>query len=143
MMQDIRIDGRMQRVFVLMEQDSRVVYIPLTALTQVDYDRLTDISKQDPKNMLETMSKATLSNGRNMLALYDTLIQVMVKTGDAEGTRILKTTEREDTMSFTVTPLPSDEVEDITEVEPTVEKPVEIQPTSDRKASYGRQKAQK
>jgi multidrug efflux pump subunit AcrA (membrane-fusion protein) len=142
MMQDIRIDGRMQRVFVLMERDDRVVYIPLTALTQVDYDRLIDISKQDPKNMLETMSKAMLSNGRNMLALYDTLIQVMVKTGDAEGTRVLKTTEREDAMSFTVTPLTSNEEEVDAKGEPTVEKPVEIQPKPDRKASYGRAKAQ-
>jgi hypothetical protein len=143
MMQDIRIDGRMQRVFVLMERDDRIVYIPLTSLTQVDYDRLTDISKQDPENMLETMSKATLSNGRNMLALYDTLIQVMVKTGDAEGTRILKTAERDDSMRFTVTPLPADGGEDDAKDEPTVEKPVEIQPKTDRKASYGRPKTQK
>ncbi|MCI4410425.1 MAG: hypothetical protein JHC38_01995 [Thiotrichales bacterium] len=143
MMQDIRIDGRMQRVFVLMERDNRVVYIPLTSLTQVDYDRLTDISKQDPDNMLETMSKATLSNGRNMLALYDKLIQVMVKTGEGEGTRILKTSERDDATNFTVTPLPPDEEEDAAKDEPTVEKPVEIQPKIDRKPSYGRPKTQK
>jgi hypothetical protein len=73
-----------------------------------------------------------------MLALYDTLIQVMVKTGDAEGTRVLKTAEREGAMSFTVTPLTSEE--DNAKGEPTVEKPVEIQQKTDRKTSYGRAK---
>lgn len=138
MLKDIRVDGRLHRVFVLMETSDRVVYIPLTSLTQVDYDRLTDISKQDPKNMLNTMSKSTLSNGRNMLALYDTLIQVMVKTGEGVGTRILKTSERDEAMNFTVTPLPSEEAGKESNGENAPELgSVEIKPEAPRKR-YGK-----
>lgn len=138
MLKDIRVDGRLHRVFVLMETGDRVVYIPLTSLTQVDYDRLTDISKQDPKNMLNTMSKSTLSNGRNMLALYDTLIQVMVKTGEGVGTRILKTSERDEAMNFTVTPLPSEDAENEPVGEKTPElSSIEIKPEAPRKR-YGK-----
>lgn len=74
-MKDLRIDGRLQRVFVLQETESRVVYIPLKALNRVDYDRLVDIEKRGG-DMLKEMSRTTLDNGRNALDLYDEIIQI-------------------------------------------------------------------
>lgn len=93
-MKDIRIDNRMQRVFILKETDDRIVYIPVKALLRIDYDRLLKIEK-DGKEMLDTMSKATLDNGINALVQYDNLIQVMMKTKEGVGQRLRKPDEPE------------------------------------------------
>lgn len=82
MMKDIRIDGRLQRVFVLKETNDRVVYISLRSLHRVDYDQLKDISEKYGKDMLEGMKKSKLLNGRNALVQYDDIIQVSLKSGD-------------------------------------------------------------
>jgi hypothetical protein len=90
MLKDIRIDGRMQRVFVLKETSERILYIALKSLHRVDYDQLLDIDKTYPKDMLEGMRKTKLANGRNALAQYDAIIQVSVKnqpTGDISRIR--------------------------------------------------------
>lgn len=93
-MKDIRIDGRMQRVFVLKETDSRVVYIPVKSLHRVDYEFLTNAEKGVSRgtDLLDILSEAKLSNGRNALVCYDKLIQVMVKNGK-EGSRLRKPDE--------------------------------------------------
>ena len=93
-MQDIRVDGRTQRVFVLKESDERIVYIPIKSLHRVDYDRLLDIEKASaPGKMLDLMLKTTLNNGRNALVQYDSIIQVMFKTDEKNGVRLRKPTE--------------------------------------------------
>lgn len=78
MMSDIRIDGRLQRVFVLTQTDERILYIPLKSLHRVDYEQLTKISKEFGNGMLEGMRKTTLNNGRNALTQYDQMIQVSI-----------------------------------------------------------------
>jgi hypothetical protein len=93
MKKDVRIDGRMQRVFVLAEESERLVYIPVKSLDKIHYDQLTEISEANPKNMLTEMSKTKLPNGRNALAVFDSLIQVMVKSSDTEGERLRKPDE--------------------------------------------------
>lgn len=98
-MKDVRIDGRLTRVFVLHENESRMIYIPLKILHRVDYDRLVRIEKEAKDNMLERMSEIKLDNGRNALTQYDNLIQVMNKTsvvgGKAGGIRVRKPGEPE------------------------------------------------
>lgn len=82
MMKDIRIDGRLQRVFVLKETTERIVYIPLKTLHRIDYEALKDVSEKFGKDMMEGLKKTKLANGRNALAQYDSIIQVSVKKGD-------------------------------------------------------------
>lgn len=82
-MKDIRINGRMARVFVLKETKDRLVYIPLKNIHRVDYDRLLDIEAAATRansDMLDVMSNYKLDNGRNALLQYDAIIQVMQKT---------------------------------------------------------------
>ena len=104
-MKDVRIDGRLTRVFVLKESDDRLVYIPLKVLHRVDYDRLVAIEnavKGRSMSMLERMSEVKLDNGRNALTQYDNLIQVMNKTvvdGRIAGERLRKPGEPEDIAS--------------------------------------------
>jgi hypothetical protein len=97
-MKDFKIDGVLQRVFVLAESDQRVVYIPVKALSRVDYTRLIDIESKNPSAMLETMKKTTLDNGKNALVLYENLLQVLVKDGAATnvktGHRLRKPVEK-------------------------------------------------
>lgn len=76
-MRDFRIDGKTQRVFVLTQTDKALVYIPLKVLTRVDYDRLLENETEAGSgDMLTYMKKKKLNNGRNALALYDSIIQV-------------------------------------------------------------------
>lgn len=84
-MKDVRINGRMARVFVLKETKDRLVYIPLNSIHRVDYDRLRDveaIASRTNTDMLDVMSTYKLDNGRNALLQYDSIIQVMQKTAD-------------------------------------------------------------
>ncbi len=91
-MRTLRIDGKMQMVFVLKETDESIVYITVKSLSRVDYERLLDIEKQGGE-MLAEMRKTKLANGRNALALYDNLIQVMKFSGNGQGVRIRKPDE--------------------------------------------------
>jgi len=91
---DIRIDGRMQRVFILKETETRVVYIPVKSLHRVDYERLKDLeSRADAGKLLELMQKTTLGNGMNALVQFDNLIQVADLSGANVGSRIRKPSE--------------------------------------------------
>lgn len=94
MKKDLRIDGRMQRVFVLSETDERIAYIPLKSIHRVDYDRLNEISDAVPnKPILEQMRKTKLGNGRNALVQYDSVIQVADKVTSENGAIRLKKPE--------------------------------------------------
>lgn len=89
-MEDIRVDGKLQRVFVLRKTDESIVYIPLNSLTYVDYKRLLDVEAQGGE-MLTQMRKVEFDNGRNALALYDNVIEVVRLSGKKnEGNRVLK-----------------------------------------------------
>ena len=88
-MEDIRINNKLQRVFVLKKTDESVVYIALKSLTRVDYDRLLEIEAKGGE-MLTQMRKEKLDNGRNALALYDDVIQVARLTGDKQAVRMNK-----------------------------------------------------
>lgn len=92
-MKDLTIDGKLQRVFVLAESDERIVYIPVKALNETDYERLVDLEKKNPRDLLGEMGKTTLSNGRNALSVYDSIIQVMEKKTEKVGLRIPKPEE--------------------------------------------------
>lgn len=90
-MEDIRVNNKLQRVFVLRKTDDSIVYIPLTSLTYVDYKRLLDVEAQGGE-MLTQMRKETFDNGRNALALYDNVIEVVRLTDKKKGVgkRVLK-----------------------------------------------------
>lgn len=99
-MKDVRINGRMARVFVLKETKDRLVYIPLKNIHRVDYDRLLDIEADATRtnsDMLDVMSNYKLDNGRNALLQYDAIIQVLQKTTSigkiAVGERLQKPEE--------------------------------------------------
>lgn len=94
-MKDVRIDNRINRVFVLKETDERMVYIPIKSLHRVDYDRLRKIEADAGEgNMLDAMARLAVDNGINALVMYDSLIQVLVKTAEKAGDRILKPGEK-------------------------------------------------
>jgi len=109
-MEDLRINKRLQRVFVLKRSEDSVVYIPVKALTRVDYDRLVAIEKKGGE-MLAQMRKETLDNGRNALALYDHIIQVVRLNDEKTGTRLPKPDEPQAAMpeqtDNSVTPPPA------------------------------------
>lgn len=93
MKKDIRIDGKLARVFVLAENDERLIYIPIKALTEVHYRQLTDISNAHPNGMLEAMRKAKLPNGRDALTVFDSIAQVLIKESANGGNRLPKPEE--------------------------------------------------
>lgn len=114
-MKDIRVNGKLQRVFILTESDSRYVYIPLKHLTRVDYNRLLEIEGKGG-DMLTEMKKTKLDNGRNALAQYDSIIQVAIKETDKQVMRVPKPDEPE---SYSVsTELTRKEEEKTTPAEP-------------------------
>lgn len=116
-MKDIRVDGIFQRVFVLSEAQgdngkTRIVYIPIKALHRTDYDRLLLIEKTAGRRpMLEEMKKTTLDNGKNALALYDSLIQVVEMNDNIRGTRLQKPDEKPRDPAVAVVSSPSKEAE--------------------------------
>lgn len=93
-MKNIRIDGRLQRVFVLKETTDRIVYIPLTSIFLEDYKVLLELEKEGGE-MLKSLSKHTLKNGRNALVQYENIIQVAQYTDSGKGiaTRLRKPSE--------------------------------------------------
>lgn len=91
-MKTLRIDGRLQKVFVLRETDDRVVYIPVKACFLVDYKKLLELEKRGG-DILKHLSNETLSNGRNALVTYDHLIEVMRKGAEEDGSRLKKPDE--------------------------------------------------
>lgn len=91
-MKDFNIDGTKQRVFVLTENASRVVYIPLKDLHRVDYTRLVDLEARDGE-LLKVMASTTLDNGMNALTQYESLLQIADITGDTAH-RVKKPNEK-------------------------------------------------
>lgn len=91
-MKTLRIDGRLQKVFVLRETDDRLVYIPVKSCFLVDYKKLLDLENRGG-DLLKHLSNETLPNGRNALTQFDNLICVMNKKSDQEGERLRKPEE--------------------------------------------------
>lgn len=91
-MKVINVDGRPAKVFVLKETKDSIVYIPVKALFRVDYERLLELEKQGGE-LLKTMQKTTLENGRNALVQYDNVIQVLRYTSDSTGKRLKRPNE--------------------------------------------------
>lgn len=75
-MKTLRIDGRLAKVFVLKETQDSLVYIPVKSLFRIDYERLLKMEEQGGE-LLKTMAKTMLDNGRNALVQYDNVIQVL------------------------------------------------------------------
>lgn len=95
-MKDFKIDGRLQRVFVLRETDERVIYMPVRSLHRVDYERMVDLenkNKSSKDDLLTIMADTRLDNGMNALVVYKNVIQVMEK-GENGNSRILRANER-------------------------------------------------
>lgn len=94
-MKNVKIDGKLSRVFVLKETDDSLVYIPVKSLFRVDYEKLCELEKEGGE-LLKVLSKTTLPNGRNALVQYDSLIQVLRYTDEEKkqhGSRLKKPDE--------------------------------------------------
>lgn len=82
-LQDIVVETvtgkRKKKVIVLNETDTSIVYIPLTGLSRIDYDRLKDMHEKSELDLLTTMRDQRLDNGRNALVIYKNVIQVYNK----------------------------------------------------------------
>lgn len=96
-MRDLVINNRTQRVFVISESDTRIVYIPVKACDRIDYEELKKIEANTVagSDMLRTMKKHRLPNNRNALVQYQNIFQVMTKSGEREGTRLKRPDEPE------------------------------------------------
>ena len=93
-MKNFNINGTLQRVFVLSENDSRVVYIPVTRIDMVDYRRLVELEKKaGTRPLLEVMKNEKFDNGMGALDLLKDVIQVADRDGD-KLYRILKKSEK-------------------------------------------------
>lgn len=73
------VGPRRIKVVVLNETDKAVVYIPLKAMTRVDYNRLQEIYNNAELDMLTTLRDHKLDNGRNALIVYKNIIGVYNK----------------------------------------------------------------
>lgn len=91
-MKDFNIDGKVQRVFVLTESESRVVYIPLKDLHRVDYERLLAFDKEEGE-LMKVLARSVLDNGMNALTQFESLLQIMDVTANGQGTRVRKPVE--------------------------------------------------
>ena len=80
---DLTVDSasgkRRIKVVVLNETDKAVVYIPLKAMTRVDYNRLQEIYDNAELDLLTTLRDHKLDNGRNALVVYKNIIEVYNK----------------------------------------------------------------
>jgi hypothetical protein len=127
-MKTIRIDGRPSRVFVLLENETRLVYIPVKSCFLYDYRVLLEIEKQGGE-MMKSLSKHTLDNGRNALVQYDKLIQVMNKSNNKDtGSRLKKPEE-----NLLDEEIPKHEELTMPKAEDEVRQPVEEQKPARRK----------
>lgn len=104
-MKDFTIDGKTQRVFVLTQSDTRVVYIPLKDLHRVDYDRLVEFDKEEGE-LMKVLARSVLDNGMNALTQFESLLQIMDINADGQGTRIRKPVELQSVVS---SPSPTDQ----------------------------------
>lgn len=105
---DIRINGRLARVWVLRETDERILYIPIKAQHRTDYTRFNKLAASTPhgSDLLNHMGKTKLDNGRNALALYDNVIQIANKHSESEAVRIPRPDEPERAGQLQPTPAP-------------------------------------
>lgn len=76
---DTYVGKRRVKVIVLNETDKAVVYIPLKAITRVDYNRLKEIHEKAELDLLTTLRDYKLDNGRNALVTYKNVIEVQDK----------------------------------------------------------------
>lgn len=104
-MKDFTIDGKTQRVFVLTQSDTRVVYIPLKDLHRVDYDRLVEFDKEEGE-LMKVLARSVLDNGMNALTQFESLLQIMDINADGQGTRVRKPVELQSIVS---SPNPTDQ----------------------------------
>lgn len=82
-LKDITIDtqaGKQRaKVIILNETDKALVYIPLKALSRIDYNRFKAIHEKSELDLLTTMRDEKLDNGRNALVVYKNVISVQNK----------------------------------------------------------------
>lgn len=90
-MQDIRIDGKLERVFMLRDEKDRMVFIRVKGIHRVDYERLKDMEKETSSNrdLLDVMKDTKLDNGRMALRQYDNIIQIANKQGEDRNTPLV------------------------------------------------------
>lgn len=67
------------KVIILNETDNALVYIPLKALSRIDYNRFKEIHEKSELDLLTTMRDEKLDNGRNALVVYKNVISVQNK----------------------------------------------------------------
>lgn len=80
MLKQIEVNKRLIQAFILSETENRVLYIPVKSLHYNDYRQLKAVSDREPNNMLEEMRRSKhTGNNRNLLAMYDGLINVLSK----------------------------------------------------------------
>ena len=74
--EDITIGGKNVRGIKLAETDNAIVYIPVMALQNIDYKRLSEIfDKPDSSTRLEKLRDSKLDNGRYAISVYDSIIR--------------------------------------------------------------------
>lgn len=74
--EDITVGNETVRGIKLASTDKAIVYIPVTALQSLDYQRLADIfEKPGSSSRLEKMRDNKLENGRAALTVYDSIIR--------------------------------------------------------------------
>lgn len=67
------------KVIILNETDKALVYIPLKALSRIDYNRFKEMHAKSELDLLTTMRDEKLDNGRNALVVYKNVIGVQNK----------------------------------------------------------------
>lgn len=91
MLKDIRIKTlngeRLTKVIILKETEKGIVYIPLNAISRVDYNRLTELyyRTKDKMDLLEALREERLDNGRNGLVVYKDVIKNKTYKTDGNG----------------------------------------------------------
>ena len=114
-MKHIKIDEKRRHVFVLRENDTRLVFIAADNLDKIDFGRLYELEKRTNKStdLLDLLRDETLSNGNNGLKHFSRLIRLSEKDDKEQyeiredGTRVEKKEEQ------TVTPMSFDSTAEI------------------------------
>jgi hypothetical protein len=80
MIKTIEVNKRKIKAFIIDESESRILYINLKSLHFKDYQRLKEVSDRAPNDMLAELKRSKHpGNNRNMLVMYDGLINVLSK----------------------------------------------------------------
>lgn len=89
---EVEIKGKRKLCFLVKKGEVNDIVIPLDSLVGIDYKRLSEMESQGG-DLMKTMRETTLSNGKNALVQYQTILITVPKKVEKEEPKVEATTD--------------------------------------------------